>query len=183
MNFDKRENSKKGFTLIEAVVAISIFALLITGIMDLYLWSMHGRDVVWEQLKTQSEGRKVVQDFINEIRRATGSSIGANPIEVAESHQVIFYSNIDLDSWRERVRYFLDSKTLKKGVTKPTGTPLIYDLANEVITEVAHDVANGTTTVFYYYDQDYTGSVSSTPLSFPVDITTSMHSRRRNKRK
>lgn len=159
----------KGFSMIEVLVAIGIFLLLIIGIVDLLLWGMHGRDVIWEQLSTQNEGRKIVQDFVNEVRRASASSIGAYPLEVANTSTIVFYSNIDSDSWRERVRYFLSSKTLKKGVTKPTGTPLAYVPASEVITTVVNDVANGTSSIFFYYDQNYS-SVSGTPMSAPINI-------------
>lgn len=155
--------------MIEVLVAIGIFLLLITGIVELMLWGMHGKDVVWEQLSTQNEGRKIVQDFVNEVRRASASSIGSYPLEVASTSTIVFYSNIDSDSWRERVRYFLSNKTLKKGVTKPTGTPLAYVPASEVITTVVNDVANGTSSIFFYYDQNYS-SASGTPMTVPISI-------------
>lgn len=160
----------RGLTLIEVLVAMGISVFLIVGIMDLLLWAMHGRDVVWEQLSTQNEGRKIVQDFTNELRRATASSIGAYPLEIAQNQQIVFYSNIDTDSWRERVRYFISNKTLKKGVTKPSGNPLTYNPVNEVLTDVVHDIANGTSSLFYYYDQNYAGP-SSTAMTYPINIT------------
>ncbi len=156
--------------MVEVLVAIGIFLLLITGIVELLLWGLHGRDVVWEQLSTQNDGRKIVQDFVNELRRANASSIGSYPLEVANTSTIVFYSNIDSDSWRERVRYFLSGKLLKKGITKPTGNPLTYNPANEVITTAVNDVANATTSVFYYYDQNYS-SVSGTPMSAPINVT------------
>ncbi len=155
--------------MIEVLVAIGIFLLLITGIVNLLLWGMHGRDVVWEQLSTQNEGRKIVQDFTNELRRASVSSIGAYPIEVANTSTIVFYSNIDSDTWRERVRYFLSGKLLQKGVIKPTGNPMVYSGTNEVITTVVNDVAN-TSSLFYYYDQNYS-SASGTPMTTPINIT------------
>lgn len=155
--------------MIEVLVVIGIFLLVIFGIVELLLWGMHGRDVVWEQLSTQNEGRKIVQDFVNEIRRATASSIGSYPLEGAESQQIVFYSNIDADSWRERVRYFLDNKILKKGVTKPAGNPLAYNSANEAVTEIVHDVANGANPLFYYYDESYNGGTTSTYMASPVN--------------
>lgn len=165
----KIQNDNRGITLIEVLVAMGISVFLIVGIIDLMLWAMHGRDVVWEQLSTQNEGRKIVQDFTNELRRATASSIGAYPLEIAQDQQIAFYSNIDADSWRERIRYFISNKTLKKGIIKPTGNPLVYNSANEVITDVVHDVANGTSSLFYYFDQSYTGA-SSTAMTSPINI-------------
>lgn len=160
--------NKKGLTMIEILVAIGIFLLLITGIVEMLLWGLHGRDVVWEQLSTQNEGRKIVQDFVNEIRRANVSSIGSYPLEIAQNQQIAFYSNIDSDTWRERVRYFLVDKTLRKGITKPTGNPLTYNPVNEVLTDVVHDVANGTSSLFLYYTQDY-HNASGTAMTAPIN--------------
>lgn len=168
--FVKLVQDKRAMTLIEVLVATGIFILIIGSIVEVLLWGMRGKDIVWEQLTTQNEGRKVVQDFVNELRRATVSSIGAYPLEKTAAQEIIFYSNIDSDSWRERIRYYLDGKVLKKSVIKPSGTPLQYATSTQVITEVVHDVANSADPLFYYYNSDYTGA-TGTPLNYPLDIT------------
>lgn len=161
--------NNKGFTLLEVLVAIGIFLLIIGGITALMIFSFRSNKIVWEQLSTQNEGRKVAQDLINELRTASASSIGAYAIESAGTQQFIFYANIDIDSWRERVRYFKDGTLLKKGITKPAGNPLIYNPASEIITIVAHDVANGANPLFYYYGDNYTGTEAA--LANPVAVT------------
>jgi len=162
--------NKRGFTLVEVLVAMGITILITGGIVSIFLYSIKSNKVVWEQLSTQNEGRKAIQDFTNELRTATASSIGAYSIATAEANSIIFYSNIDTDSLRERVRYFLDGVILKKGVIKPTGNPLSYVPANEVIVPVVHDIANGANPIFVYYDENYEGGVG-TPLIQPVDVT------------
>jgi type II secretory pathway pseudopilin PulG len=154
----KNKEINKGFTLIEAVVAIGISGLIIIGVGNLLISGFKYRAVILEQLKTQTEGRKIVQDFVNEIRRANYSSLGAYPISLANDQEIIFYANIDTDSWREKVRYFLDDDILKKGITKPSGNPLTYNPATEVITDIVHDVASGDDPIFFYYGQNYDGS-------------------------
>lgn len=158
-------------TLIELLVSIGIFILVSAALSAILTIVFQARTIIWEQLSTQKEGRQIVQDFTNELRSATASSIGAYALETAENNQIVFYSNIDSDSWRERIRYFLDDDVLKKGVTKPSSTPLGYATStDEVITEMMHDVINGTTTpVFYYYDENYTGSES--PMTLPIVLT------------
>jgi len=162
--------NNRGMTMIEVLVALGIFIMLIAAIVELMIWGNHGKDVVWEQLSTQNEGRIVVQDFVNDLRRANASSIGAYPIELAQSQQIVFYSNVDSDSWRERVHYFLQGTTLKRGIIKPSGNPLTYNPASEVVLDVVHDVANATNSIFYYYDQNYSG-VSSSPMAYPINIS------------
>lgn len=162
--------NNQGMTMIEVLVTVGLFLLLIVGVVELMIWGNHGKDIVFEQLSTQNEGRKVVQDFINNVRRANASSIGSYPIEMAQSQQVVFYSNVDSDSWRERVRYFLQGTILKRGIIKPSGNPLLYNAANEVVEDVVHDVANATSSIFYYYDQSYAGA-SSSAMSYPINIS------------
>lgn len=162
--------NNRGFTLIELLLTLGIFLMFIVAIGDMIVKGLQYRAVIWEQLYTQNEGRKIVQDFVNELRTANYSSIGAYPIEKAAAQEIVFYSNIDSDSWRERIHYYLSGTILKKGITKPSGTPLTYNTSTEKITEVAHDVVSGTSSIFYYYDDNYTGDASSTALSLPVNV-------------
>lgn len=162
----------RGFTLLEVVVALGVFALIITIITEILLTSFRTKDIVFEQLLTQNEGRRVVQDFVNELRSANVSSIGAYPLETVGTSTIIFYTNLDTDSYRERVRYFLQGTILKKGIIEPSGNPLTYNAGSEVVTEVVHSVAATTSTpLFTYYGQDYNGTTSSTPLLEPVNIS------------
>lgn len=161
----------QGFTLIEILVTIGIASLFIIGIGSILVAGFKYRAIIWEQLSTQNEGRKIVQDFVNEIRTASYSNAGAYPLEIAQAQQIAFYSNIDNDVWRERVRYFVEGTVLKRGITKPNGTPLTYSSSNEIITDMVHDIANSTSTIFYYYDQNYNGLATSSPLSFPIDTS------------
>ena len=169
MLFNLSKNNQ-GITLMEVLVAMGIFSLLIVGIVSMFNYSWKANKIIWEQLSTQNEGRKIVQDFINELRSATYSSIGAYPIETASTSEIIFYSNIDTDSYRERIRYFMSGSTLRKGIIKPTSTPLVYNSNDEVITDIVHDVYSTSTPIFYYYGQDF-GFNSSTLLSQPVNVT------------
>jgi prepilin-type N-terminal cleavage/methylation domain-containing protein len=162
----------RGITLLELIVVISISLIIIMGAVSLFRFGFFSRDVVWEQLKTQNEGRRVIQDFVNELRSASQSSIGAYSVEKASSTEFIFYSNIDADTYKERVRYYLDGTNFKKGVTKPAGNPLKYTTSTETSVIIAHDVVNTSSTPpFIYYGQGYDGLASSTALASPVNIT------------
>jgi len=165
---DKKNNS--GFTLVELIVSIGISTIIILGAGSMLINALKYRAVIWEQLKTQNEGRKIVQDFVNEIRRINYSSVGAYPLNTVDDREIIFYTNIDSDSWRERVRYFVDGTTLKKGIIKPDGNPLEYNLANEIVTDMVHDLDENLGTIFHYYGQSYDGTGSA--LTQPVNPMT-----------
>lgn len=163
----------KGISLLESIVAISMFIMIIGGITALMKFGFFSRDVIWEQLKTQSEGRRVVQSFIDELRSANYSSLGAYPIEKATLNEFIFFSNIDNDNNVERIRYFLDGTNFNKGVVKFSENPPAYNTStNETIITIARDVINGYEQgIFSYYDADYDGfSTSSPSLSYPINI-------------
>ena len=162
--------NNRGFTMLEMIVVVGLFAMFSGAIAEMLIWGNHGKDVIFEQLSKQNDGRIASQDFLNDLRRASYSSIGAYPIELANANEMIFYSNVDTDSWKERVHYFVSGTTLRRGITKPSGSPLTYNPANEVAADVAHDL-NNTTTIFYYYDQNYDGITNTSTMSFPINIS------------
>jgi len=159
-----------GFTLIEVLVALGMFALISVAVSWIVITSLRSNDIIWEQLKTQNDGRAVLEQFVDEVRRAEESSVGGYPIADATSSTVTFFANIDEDIGRERVRIFLDGTDVKKGVIQPSGNPLGYD-AEEAIVTIATDVVNGLKGVplFVYYDETY--PVTSTPLTVPDQLT------------
>ena len=160
------KNFKNGFTLIEIVVVLGIFMLLLVGLGYLMLGAFRTQYITFSQLQGQKEARITLENFVKEARRADTSSIGSYLIETAAAGAFTFYSDIDADTYREKVRYFLDGKNFKKGVIKPTGTPLTYNSANEVITTVAQNVISNQ--IFSFYDENYDGTTSA--LLFPVNV-------------
>ena len=170
LKFSSRKNAQ-GATLPEVIVGAAIFAVLALVV------SLFQRDVfsfnriLSESLGNQQEARQAFKSMSAEIRAASQSSLGGYAIEAAATSSLIMYTNIDADSVKERVRYFLSGSTLYKGVIKPVGNPLVYNSANEVLTEIVHNVANATSTptpIFTYYDSAYDGTTA--PLGNPVSI-------------
>ncbi|HQL53018.1 MAG TPA: prepilin-type N-terminal cleavage/methylation domain-containing protein [Candidatus Magasanikbacteria bacterium] len=166
----KRNLNNSGFTLLELLVAIAIFLWLFLGSSWFIIHGLRYNAIIWEQLTTQNEGRQAIQNFVDDIRRAEESSLGAYAIAKANNYEIIFYANIDVDHSKERVRYWLENGTLKKGVTKPSGNPLTYSNDNEIVKELAHNVVNleKNVPIFQYFDQNYSGTQS--PLAQPVRV-------------
>lgn len=154
--------------MVETLISIGIFLLLTIAVVEIFLFSFRSKEIVFDQLATQSQGRRAVQDFVNELRSAKYSDVGGYPLAQASSTQIIFYSNIDTDVAVEKVRYFLATTTLKKGITKSAGNPLTYTTTTESVSTLVENV-RATTTIFRFYDQNYTGS--STPMTQPVSTS------------
>jgi len=160
-------SSKKGITLIETMVALAIFSLLVvaTGAFsrDVFFFN----DVLQIGLNNVTEARKVLRPFANEVRGAQPSNLGAFSLAETATSSFAFYTDIDHDGIRERVRYFVEGNEFKKGVITPTGNPLVYNVNNEQIIKVIRDVVPGEY-VFSYYGSDYAGSTTTPPLAEPV---------------
>lgn len=158
---------KNGFTLLEILVAMGIFLLILAGVTSFLQTIFKSQYVISTQVTNQKEARRTIEYFVKEVRNASISSIGAYPVAQASSTSFTFYSDIDFDTYREKVRYFVDGTEFKKGVIKPTGTPLAYNPATEVVSVLAHDLIAGQSP-FVYYDKNYTGT--SDPMIEPVNI-------------
>jgi len=169
MDFLKHNcNSKSGFSVIEVLVGIFIIILIGLAVYSFQKDIFSLNRTISGSLAAQDETRRALKSMSAEIRTASPSSLGAYALSQTATSSFTFYSNIDDDSFKERVRYFTDGSTLKKGVIKPSGTPLTYNPANEVISELTHDVANTVTSIFSYYDANYDGTTQS--LEEPIDI-------------
>ncbi|OGH71846.1 MAG: hypothetical protein A3I93_00610 [Candidatus Magasanikbacteria bacterium RIFCSPLOWO2_02_FULL_43_22] len=169
-NMIRRKNTKKhkGFTIVELSVALGISAMIAITVVWLIIDGLRYSDIIFGQLQTQNDGRKVLQQVVDVVRKAEESSIGGYPLAEAGDYELIVYANVDDDSLRERVRFWLDGTTLKKGVIKPSGSPLSYSGAEQTV-EIAHSVVNfeESEPVFLYYDEDYTGTEAA--LVQPID--------------
>lgn len=168
MIYKKRKKNNSGFSIIEVMVVIFIISLMST-VVAVFQKDIFSLDAVFSNsLVSQDQARRALKMMTSEIRPLSPSSVGAYPIVEVGQTSFIFYSDIDGDQLKERIRYFLDGAIFKKGIIKPLGNPLVYNPANEVISEIVRDVAIGTTQIFSYYDENYSGVTP--PLAEPVNI-------------
>ncbi len=155
--------------MIEILIATGIFSLVVL------VAGKFARDVVFlgsmsqNKFNTEQDSRKILRPMIAEVRSASPSSLGSYPIEQAATSTFVFYSDIDDDGLKEKIRYFLSNKKLQRGQIKPAGTPLVYNSASEQVYTLVNDVISTSTPIFSYYDANYTGTTS--PLSLPVSIS------------
>lgn len=163
----KKTGKQNGFTLIETLLVVAIFVLIV-GVLTLFsrnVWIYN--TFISAGLVNADTGRQVLKTMTSEIRTASVANTGAYVISAAETSSFSFYSDIDSDGLKEKIRYFLIGVSLQKGTIKPTGNPLTYNPANEKISTLASNITN--TSIFSYYDKFYDGTTA--PLSFPVGVS------------
>lgn len=168
----KCEINRKGFSLVETLIVASIFVILGLAIANFGRHIFRQNYTVSKNLVTEGEAKMALSKLVSELRRAQPASTGAYPLEVVTATEIIFYSDIDNDGLRERLHYWLDSRSLKRGITRPTGQPYTYNLNNESVGVAVNEVVSVSGIVFSYYDDNYSGLASSSPLSLPVDVYT-----------
>lgn len=163
--FKNKKKSVSGFTLVETLFGVAIFVLIV-GVLTLFsknIWTYNS--FVSAGFTNTDNGRQMFKTMVSEIRTASTADTGAYTISQATSSSFTFYSDIDNDGLKEKVRYFLTGTTIQKGVNKPTGSPRIYNPVNEKISTLA---TNATSIVFSYYDKNYDGNTAA--LSSPIKI-------------
>ena len=165
--FINKSFSRAGFTLIEILIAMSIFGVIIAGMVYFALDISQLQIFLGESLESEEDIKQVLEIMIPEIRSMAASSNGSYPVVSASSSSFTFFSDINSDGLVEKIRYFLDNKDFKKGLIVPTLNPVTYDPTTEKIVTVVSDVISAN--IFYYYDGAYDGSQPS--LSVPVDIS------------
>lgn len=166
----KINNYNRGFSVVEMVVVIGIFGIIVVAI------SSFQRDVIMnnkyssDSLTSAQDARNIVRVMIKDLKTASPANDGSFAIVQAATNTLTFYSDSDGDGLKEKIRYFIATTTLKRGSIKPTGTPYTYNSANEIMSYLAYNVKNSTSSpLFEYYDGSYTGT--STPLTQPVTVT------------
>lgn len=157
----------KGFTLVEAVVVVSIYTVLLlvitNSIADLYQangYSMAQADEI-------DQARRGLQSWLQDAREMTYADNGTFPIAIMEEHRLGFYSDTDNDSNVEYVEYILSTTTLNKYTYKSSGYPPVYNMVTpdktEIMAEFVQNIDQGTTT-FQYYDNNGTQLTSTSSL-------------------
>lgn len=165
-----RKKIVRGFTLVETMVTIVIYGLVMIGCAALLYAIFNNSNTQPTALNEVDQANAAATEFVNEVRDASYGNDGSFPINQASTTQIIFFSPYDSGSSTtvDRIRYFVSSSTLYKGVIVPSGSPLSYNTANEQVTAVISNVSLASTSAFFYYNGSYAGT--SSPLSQPVNV-------------
>jgi len=164
-NFHTKQS---GFTLVEMLVVIFIAGIVSYLVINFQINIFSLNKTSTDSMNAQTDARNTLKTMSAEIRSMSAANDGSYAISLASTSSLIFFDDIDNDTIKERIRYFMSGSTLKKGVIEPTGSPLTYNTANEKTSTLVNDVANGSTPIFYYYDKNYDGT--SAPLATPINI-------------
>lgn len=172
---------QRGIGLLEVIVWIAVFVAAMFALMSSVLYFYRTSNYAISQSGSVASGQRGIDSVVKTIRAAAYASNGAYPIVSIATSSVVLYANIDSDPGIERVRFYLATTTLYRGVTEPQGDPATYaeaEAASTVSEYVRNLDATVGTTTFTYYDKngaqvtDYAkiGDVRFVTLTLVVDV-------------
>jgi len=153
-------SKRRGVSLIEILVVSAILGL-ITPVLLSFVWNSVGINRRVEGAIINQRNARQVMDLVKkELRKARSGAGNQYPLQLCEPNQIIYFSDIDDDGQIDRVRYYLEEGTFKRGVIKPVGEN--YPIENEqLLTVMPHIQNDETQPIFSYYNSQFTGTGNS----------------------
>jgi type IV pilus assembly protein PilW len=150
-----RRSRQAGFTIVEILVALSIFLLILMGIMQVFEPSNLAYQTSQRKLDVQQNGRVAMDVMVRQIRMAgyfpenidtNTANDQANSVEIATDAALGVAGDLDNSGASNAFFFCLDSGGLKR-VRGARGTAASYTCSNgEVLAEAVTSLA------FAYYD-------------------------------
>ncbi len=167
----KKSSGYRGMTIVELIVAISIFTIGIAGFTMLFTKIWKANSFVLEEGQASSKASNAIDNMVKSLRKVKQADNGNFGIKSAGDFDLAVYLDDDGDGTTEKVHYFLDqgSQELKKGVSKPSGSPLTYPANDQTVVTLANHIVNTSSQpIFFYYDEYYPIDMTNNPLPTPI---------------
>lgn len=158
--------TKSGFTLLETVVVVTLFALISLAVMNSIVSFYRFNAYTIAQAYQVDNARRGIEHMVRDMREMTFADDGAFPLISMNTTSISFYSDIDRDESVELVTYTLASTTLYKYEHDAVGSPPTYSTSSPDRTIIISEYVqnnNQTTNIFGFYDAS--GSVATTTTS------------------
>jgi prepilin-type N-terminal cleavage/methylation domain-containing protein len=153
-----------GVTLIELLIAIAITSIIGIGLVSLQYILSQNQIAITKNTKSVDDANYIVTMFTKELRRSSTSETGSYLLSSAGDQNILFYSDSDLDGQAEKIQYRLDGTRLIKTIIQPTSYPISYPSDQAINTIVSNNIRNGSSAVFFYYNEDYPNDTQNNPL-------------------
>lgn len=160
----------RGMTLVETLIALSIFIVIMIAVSTFEVNVFSYQRSISGSLTTSQDAQVILKTILKEVRSAAPSANGSYPIINAATNTLSFFSDSNTDGIQDQITYSLIGNTIYRALIKPTGSPYVYNVANQSTTTLVTNVRNSSSTpAFEYFDESYTGSSQS--LAQPVTVT------------
>ena len=170
---EQRIKKYKGMSLVEMLVAISIFSMAIAGFTLLFARSWKINSYTIEMGQSSFAASQGVNTLVSYLRKARQGDNGAYAIQSADDNELVVFSDYNKNGSTERLRFYLEDSQLKMGIANPTGgIPKTYPINDEEVRILAERIVNlENEPIFYYYNKDYPGDIINNPVATPADVS------------
>ena len=159
----------KGMTLVELLVSLGIFAVIIVAVSAFEVNVFQYRLSAQNSIISAQDAENILKSMDKDLRSTRTGAEGSYAIVSAGTSSLTFFSDANGDGTPDEIIYFVASSTLKRGIIVPTGSPAVYNPANQMNSVLVNTIVATTTPIFQYYDDSYAGT--TTPLVQPVNIS------------
>lgn len=166
------EKNKKGITILEMLIAITIFAIGIEGFSILLVNTWKNNSYTYEMGQSSMAVSQGVNKIVNYVRGARQADNGAYPISSANENDLVIYGDYDKDNVTERLHFYKNGQNILMGVRDPSATmPVTYASGDQEIITIASSIVNETADpVFAYYDKNYPIDTVNNPMAYPINV-------------
>jgi len=166
---EAKRKFKKGMTLAEMIIAISIFSIISVAVSKFFVDSWRNYKLILDTNQASVAANQGSAKITDVLRRVTDGSDGSFAILSASDFDLKVFSDIDKDDVIEKVHYYLSGDDLMVGISEASGFPLAYPSGDTEVQTVISDVTNSTSQpIFYYYNNQ--NQILSSPVSSLIDI-------------
>ncbi len=159
-----RKTRSQGFTLVEMVVAVFIFGSVVLAVSLFSVYYLRNTSFSIEEAQQVTRVQNAHTRMIRELREARMGDDGSWPFLLCDDFAITFFADVTNDGRPDKIRYFLEGTTLRRGVTEPTAVPVSYPPANEKIISIADNVVTSGGPMFLYYNGDWPDDIVNNPL-------------------
>jgi prepilin-type N-terminal cleavage/methylation domain-containing protein len=161
---------KRAFTLVEVLTTVAIMTSIMV-VVSLFQYNvLNYNRSAGVSLINVTEAQAIMKNIARELRSAEPGENGEYPLAVVATSTLTFFADLNADGRSEKIRYYIASSTLYRGIIVPTGIPAVYASAQETKKILTTGLRNSSTTpVFQYYPSSYSGT--TTALTYPITIS------------
>ena len=144
-------------TLIEVLVWVIVFYMTFIAVVSSIQYFYRVNTYSINQASAVASAQRGIDKMVRVIREASYSANGAYPVISMSEHQFSIYSDVDVDQYSEKIRFYVEGTDLKQGTTEAVGDPPTYSGAESVsvLSAYVHNFDQNLTT-FHYYDKNGT---------------------------
>lgn len=139
-------SSQRGFSLLEMIFSISLMALLVSGVMDLYLASARTTARTQAQVYATNDAANSIQTVIGQLREAQSFALPTGVSTTSPESTWLTLSNVGLSSFST----IYNSETIDTAIqiaTAPVLTPAANGYTQAGVTQIQVQNASGTISI------------------------------------